>query len=357
MSGFFSRALSLSEDIISRLKSAPYPSPTFIRIEKDASSPSEAIGMKIPKDLAYFSIRVNELFLKEGRTFLDTYDPMLLVMSEFLHGGERVSVPFVVGSDLLRLPAGKLPPSLRFNDILVAGPHPFRGGNFAITVLLYKVQRDNYGKGLLKFVEGVSAAIGAPANMGLLTKVGNAFVDGLDTLLGMQGTVPIMGHRIEFDTTTIAGLSSACFLLTSAKKVDESLLRVTDGRLRVANGGGAQRDYQDADYVLYSLTANSRRSDESSLPFYPMRKQALNAVLSGEEGWKRAKATLLSIYQEMVSSDDLIPAESDELFEAFKAELLKARRTVQTTNMLSTKGDLLPADREKLNKATAVLDI
>ena len=118
-----------------------------------------------------------------------------------------------------------------------------------------------------------------------------------------------------------------------------------------------QLEYQDADYVLYSLTGNSRRSDESSLPFYPMRKQALNSVLAGEEGWKRAKATLPSIYQEMVSSDDLIPAEADELIETYKADLLKARTALQTTNALSTKGELLPADWKKLNRATAVLDI
>jgi hypothetical protein len=91
MSGVFSRALSLSEQVISRIKSHPYAAPTLIRIRKDACSPSGTIGTKIPKDLAYFSIRVNELFLKEDRTFLDTHDPMLLVIREFLHGGERIS--------------------------------------------------------------------------------------------------------------------------------------------------------------------------------------------------------------------------------------------------------------------------
>jgi esterase/lipase superfamily enzyme len=355
MSGFVSRALSLSEQVISRIKSAPYAAPTLIRIRKDACSPSEPIGTKIPKDLAYFSIRVNELFLKEGRTFLDAYDPMLLVISEFLHGGERISVPFVVGAEMLQLPTEKVPSALRFNDILVAGPHPFRGGNVALSVILYKVQRDNYAKGVMKFVEGVSSAIGIPANIGLLTKVGNAFIDGLDTLLGMQGTVPIMGHRVEFDTATIAGFSSACFLLTSETRIDESLLRVTEGRLSVLSADGVQQDFRNADYVLYSILGNSRRGDESSLSFYPMRKQALNSVLSGEEGWRRAKATLLSMYQEMVSSDDLISAEADELFETYKAELLKAREKLQTTKALSTKVELLPADREKLNRATAIL--
>jgi hypothetical protein len=69
------------------------------------------------------------------------------------------------------------------------------------------------------------------------------------------------------------------------------------------------------------------------------------------------EAILLSMYQEMVSSDDLISAEADELFETYKAELLKTRERLQTTKALSTRAESLPADREKLNRATAILDI
>jgi hypothetical protein len=89
------------------------------------------------------------------------------------------------------------------------GPHPFRGGNVAVSVILYKVQRDNFAKGVMKFVEGVSSAIGIPANIGLLTKVGNAFIDGLDTLLGMPGTVPVMVTQLERRSPSPASNSRA----------------------------------------------------------------------------------------------------------------------------------------------------
>jgi hypothetical protein len=136
-----------------------------------------------------------------------------------------------------------------------------------------------------------------------------------------------------------------------------SFLRVADGRLTVVDKDKTERKYQEADYVLYSLSSVSRRSDESSLPFYSMRKKALESVLTGDEGWKRAKSTLLSIYQEMITSDDLIKSEADELFGKYKAELLEAREVLRTTTMLSTKDEVLQANRDKLNEATAVLEM
>lgn len=358
MADFFAQVLTLSEQLVQRIRSAPYQAPSLITIRSDAYTPAEAIGEKIRKDNAYFSIRVNELFLKDGRSFLETYDPMLLVMTEFLHGGKKVTIPFVVGAELLKLPSAlQSIGSVRFNDILVCGPHPFRGGNVAVSVFLYKVQRDNYAKDFLRFVEGVSSSVGVTANVELLTKIGGSLVDGLETLLKTKGVVPIMGHRIEFDTTGIDGLSSAAFLLTSADSVDEASLRVTNGRLMVVpNADAAPRNFQDADYVLYTLSRVQRRNDESSLPFYPMRDKALEAVLSGDEGWKRAKATLLALYQEMITSKDLVKPETDELFERYKSELLEARAVLKSTDMLSTKDDTMSSDRAKLNEASAGLD-
>jgi hypothetical protein len=282
MSGYFPRALAFSESIISRIERAPYSAPTLISINKDACKPSYAIGEKIAKDVAYFSIRVNELFLKDGRSFLDTYDPMLLVVSDFLHGGVRANVPFVVGADQLKLPATlPSPGSLRFNDILVCGPHPFRGGNLAISIILYKVQRDNHAKDFLKFIESLSSAIGPTANLELLTRVGNAFIEGLDTLLKTKGTIPIMGHRIEFDTTSIAGLSSSVFLLTSDTKINESSLLETPRRTAAVDGLQIATLIGDLSRKVTILTADIAHEEaraevrDLSDPAYPVLARSL----------------------------------------------------------------------------------
>jgi hypothetical protein len=243
------------------------------------------------------------LFLKEGRSLWDTFDPMVVMVTEFVYGDKKLSVPFVVGSGLFGQQPGRLPHGLLFNDILAAGPHPFRGGNVAISLVLYRVKRDNYAKGILKVVESISSAVGIPANIGFLTKVGDAFIDGLEALLNLQDTVPIMGHRVEIDTSTTDGLPSSYWMLTSETNITSSQIVVENGRLAIQGINGIRQPFSSSDYVLYSLTGSSRRGDESTLPFYPLRKQALESVLSGEEGWKRSKATLLSMYGQMAASE------------------------------------------------------
>jgi hypothetical protein len=335
---------------IERLRKAPYPVPTLTQIPPAQCLPAGTAGTKIPKDEAYFSLRINEVSLESGRTDWNTFDPMAVVLTEFVYGNKVISVPFVVGSDLFKQANHRLPHGLLFRNILACGPHPFRGGNVAISLVLYKVKRDNYAKGLLKFIQGVSSAVGAPADIGMLTKVGEALVDGLDTLLNMSDTVPLLGQRLELSTATIAGLTSTYWLLSDQKDLKPENVKVENGEVFL-NEPGQQR-LPPTDYVLYSIEAQSRRGDESKLPFYPMRKQAFDAVPSGDEGWTRAKALLLAMYTEMMTSDDIVAAEAEDLFEKYKAGLLLARDKQQKSAMLT-----LGEKEKQLDAAAAIMEL
>lgn len=337
-------------ELIERIRKAPYPLPNLVQIPVAQCFPAGTAGTKIAKDEAYFSLRINEVSLESGRNDWNTYDPMVVVISEFLYGDKIISVPFVVGSDLFKQANQRLPHGLLFRNILTCGPHPFRGGNVAISLVLYKVKRDNYAKGLLKFIQGVSSAVGTPADIGTLTKVGEALVDGLDTLLDMSDTVPLLGQRIEISTASIAGLSSAYWLLSDQKELNTANVKVENGQVFKNDDG--QTPIPATDYVLYSLEAQSRRGDESKLPFYPLRKKALDAVSGGEEGWTKAKATLLAMYTEMVTSDDLISAEAEELFEKCKAALLAARKRQQDSAILKFEPKHEPA-----HSALSIMDL
>jgi hypothetical protein len=318
--------------------------------------PTNTVGIKIPKNAGYFSVRVNELFLKEGRSLWDTYDPMLIAVTEFLYDETRISVPVVISSELLKQRSNQTPHALLFNDVLIAGPHPFRGGNIALNLILYKVKRDNFAKSTVRFVEGVSSAIGIPADVAFLTKVGSAFVDGLEALIDLADTVPLFGNRIEIDTSKISGLTSSCWLLTPTGGLPFGDLNVENGRLLIGQEN-SRRKFDSQDYVLYSLLGCSRRANESSLPFYPLRQLALDSIPSGEEGWKRAKALLLTLYQQMITSPDLTSDEAEELFEKYKSELLNARDTLLKTTALSPSRKQPSAKTTRLNDATKVLDL
>ena len=94
------------------------------------------------------------------------------------------------------------------------------------------------------------------------------------------------------------------------------------------------------DYVLYSLSAATRRTDESTLPFYRLYERAIqDAFRAGDDNWKAAKATFSEVWQQMIVSPDLIPEQAEELFEAWKAKLLQEKQRGEATRLLSSGAD------------------
>jgi hypothetical protein len=307
---------------VSRLRSGPLPLPTVTQIPPRNCLPQGVAGREIEKDRSYFTVQINELYLAEGRSWWATFDPMVLVIVDFVYGRQTISIPKFIGPNLIDQKLGKVPHGFLINDIAVAGPHPFRGGRLGISVILYKVKKHDYATGLLKFVEEVSSSIGIPADMATLGKVGGAVLQGVETLLELGDTTPLAGHRIEIDGASINGLVSSFSALIAGQAVPPSSLRVEDGRLLVETAAGTDK-FAQSDYVLYSLVGMTRRGDERTLPFYSLLEQSLNAALSAEEaGLKRAKAGLLTLYQQMVASPDLTSAETDALFDSYQKDMV-----------------------------------
>ena len=345
---------------VEKLRSSPMPLPTVSEIAHDRCLPSGVAGREIVKDNGYFTVWLNELFLAEGRNWWATYDPVAIVITEFGYGTGRVSVPIVVGPNLISAKNPGVPHGIVLRDTCVAGPYPFRGGNVAITVILYKVKHQDYARGLLRFVESLSSAIGTPADIGMLAKVGGTVLDGLESLLNLGDTVPVAGHRIEIDTSTVSGFVSSYTALIAERDVDMSQLRVEERRLLLQQSDGETARFEKADYVLYSVLGRERRGDESTLPFYHSFLQARNAAMvNNPDNWKRAKAMLLAIYEQMVLSPDLTLRQADALFDSYREDLLAIRKRAQAVHAMPL-GQQPPrpdARETRMNNATSVLDL
>lgn len=345
---------------LGKLRSGALPLPTVASIPPTQCMPAGVVGREIVRDRAYFKLYINELFLAEGRSWWATYDPVVLVITEFVYDKGRISVPMIVGPSMIQQKMGSLPHGVVLHDTRVAGPYPFRGGPVAVTVILYKVKHHDYARGLLRFVEGVSSAVGVPADLGTLTKVGGAILDGFETLLDLGDTVPVAGHRIEIETSTMRGFVSSFSALISEGGVDVSRLRVQDGRLQVVGPNGDAKKYDAVDYVLYSIVGSDRHGEERTLPFYAVYDQAMTAALTDDENsWKRAKSTLLSLYQQMVLSADLTGDETDELIQKYRNDLQKRREDSKRISAMPLGEAPRPRDarQDRLDKATSVLDL
>lgn len=341
-------------ELAKKLWSSPPPLPTILDLGAQQDSPFGS-ERSIVKDEAYFSVAINQLYLAEGRRLWATYEPMVLVIADFLYGQGATSVPAVIGPAQIKSKVTELPHGLVFNDINAIGPHPFRGGTVGLTVILYRVKRSDYAINLLKFLEGVCSAAGVPADVSLLTKIGEPLVGGLNSLLELGDTEPVLGHRINVDSGTLRGFRATSRAVIAGEQSGKQFLQSED-RLYIATPTG-KAEYKDSDFVLYSINKREVRDDDRSLPFYGLFVDALAAAAAGDdESWKRAKSTLLALYQQMTTSSDLIPRQVEELFGAYKNLAVKKREAARDASLLSH-GARETKDRARaLNAAARLLD-
>lgn len=332
MSGVFETV----SHIWSEMRAGRQPLPTVTTIPPDHCRPADTVGYPISRDQMYFTVRINEMHLAENRQWWSIYDPLVVVVTEFNHGQERVAIPTVIGPNLIRKQAPSDRP--RYGAVLldarVTGPHPYRGGDLDVSVSFYQVQRANHARSLLKVVDSLSGSLGGTGDLPLIAKTGGALLEGVEGLLGLEETNYLAGHRIAMAISPLdpftAGFSA---LIAPPAPKDDVSLRVEDRRLYIAANGGV-RPYRDSDFVLLSITGMEVRGDENLLPFYPLKVDALTAVWDGDDGVKRGKANLIAAYQQMRRSPDVTAAEASRLFDAWLQEFeAEKKRAEQVRSM------------------------
>ena len=335
------------------IAAAPPPTTAVINLPSGSVNPPFEAGAKISREVDYFTITINEMYLTKGREFWSTYDPLVFVSVDFIYGGQKINVPALIGPNALK-EKQELPHGFIINDIRVVGPHPFRGGSVSLSVILYKVRNKDYAKRVLQFAEGVTKAISVPAGIELVTKVGGTLLDAFETLVSMGDSVPVTGHRVEIDGNTTRGFASQYTALLASNNQEGEKLTVSDSRLLDGRG----QPYRDNDYVLYSISRNEFRNEESTLPFYSMVDEINKAALSNDaESWSRAKAELITLYQKMLSSPDLTTREADLLFEKYKQTMFDLRKRAELVGMMSndSKG-IKPEGTAKLDRLVQDLE-
>ena len=107
----------------------------------------------------YFTIRVHEFFLAKSAEWWNSYDPLVLVTADFVYGTNRISVPSIIGPDLIKRIAGSAKFGIVLNDIRVVGPYPYRGGDVDLSVSLYAIERQDYAVSLLNVIDRIAISV------------------------------------------------------------------------------------------------------------------------------------------------------------------------------------------------------
>jgi hypothetical protein len=272
----------------------------------------------------YFQVVLNEIHLKAEREWFSTYDPLVFVVSEFSYAQETQVVPFLVGPTLFEQKYGREAPlGAVLEDTRVAGLHPFRGGRFALALMLYRVERRNYAREVLSLVEQAAGILKLALPLDTPLKVAEFALDGFELLLGLQETQAVAGRRVEFGGAHTP-LRQAYFALIDDSDVSTESLSVNSGRLQHAATG---KPYRDTDYVLCSIERLSEdRDDVDSLPFYPLwERVAEDAIRPTEEAWESAKGNMLTLAQTLFESPDLTEAQAERLIADYQTRMSRRR--------------------------------
>lgn len=312
------------------IRKGQQPLGRLVRIADERCLPLGAAGQLIKREDMYFSVRVNQMELDENRWFDVTYDPLVVVVTEFLYGGVRVAIPSVIGPSLIQtaIPAGPPRYGTVLNDTRVTGPHPYRGGDVDISISFYRIKRSSMVDAILGIVESLSRAAGA-GQLIALAQTGKPLLEGVRALAGVRDTEYLAGQRISVAISGVLPLKTQFLALLMPSEGPEAAapaLSVQERRLFAPDDDGALTPYAGSDFVLCSIEGSRQREDESMFPFYALKRQAIAAVSKGEDGLKLAKADLIAAYQQMQESADLTKSQVRELFDAWVAEFKEAKR-------------------------------
>jgi hypothetical protein len=329
--------------------------------------PAGQVLTKLPQPNAvqpnknYFAVIVDELFLADARQWRKTYDPMVLAITEFTHAGKDTTLPFVVGPTLLgNIPGTKVravPEGMLYRGTGVAGLHPFRGGKVTSTMVLCQVQRNDHARDVLKVVESVAGAVPFGHELGTYTKLTGTLLDGMDTLLGLQETMPLVGVRKEFPYDLGEAVRNAYYALIDGPEQDYpmSQLWVRDGGLLKGPDEKRLKAVRTASYVLFSTRVAPTTSDVTKLPQAAVAESLVKrAVSKDDRDWKSVKSELLVLYRDLLTAPALTRDQAKAWYKEIETEVVEAH---QAAAAILNLGPEETAVRDELRDAVSILDL
>jgi hypothetical protein len=271
-------------------------------VEKSGAITSAGDGPTAPTafvpDEHYFQVRVNEMFLVNQREWFKDYDPIAFVTTEFLYQDQSEALPFVVGPSMMQNFQSTTPTGMIFANTGVAGPHPYRGGALKLTMILGRIERTDYARRFLGWIDNATKIFDFATALGAYLKVGNLILDGIEALTGNGGNNLLAGLRNEINPDAGDTFIPGYYALIDQPGVKPEELWVRDNQLYC---GGAEADlkpFRNADYLLYSIMQTAERTDLIKLPYYSdyERVIGLAAQSTTEDQWKATKANMSALF-------------------------------------------------------------
>jgi hypothetical protein len=305
----------------------------------------------------YLQIIISEMFLANQRQWYARYDPMAFVASTYIYGNSQETFPKVVGPSLLKDLEQPIPLGMIFKNTPASSLHPYQGGEFAMTVVLNAQQRQNNADKLLRVVESLSRVMDPTGTVAMYAKLASTLLDSVEELIGLGQTNPVVGCRLGFNPAVGQTLTPGYLALIDEDeaRIDPSQFWLKDSQLLCGRDASSARPYRDNDFVLLKIAQGTQRSDERTLPFYPLWETTQDLAARPEPHyWNEAKANFNALKRAMLVSPDVTRPDALRLLNGYLARLKDLRTEAVMESELGH--EALPQDEVEMQRMTAQIN-
>jgi len=319
----------------------------------------------------YIQVRLCRMYIRDSREYWKLYNPLGIVVTDFLYGRDRETVPSFVDNRILQSIESYLEGQyVDFRNTRVIGPIPYSGDDFGLFLGLFRLEVDDLAENLFRALETVVKAFDA-TSLSRYLEIAKPLSEGLSDLLNLKQIGLRFGIRDvyndkEGDTHQLRQMYIA-YVGCPKETIPTKMLWVKDGCLYIGENKDATRELDKYDYCLIKIESLPHRNDYKTLPFYPIWEDVQGLLIAGNVNsadWKK-----IELHQQIATSPDLTEEHREMLIKMFETRYLKlasekikkkatARRYVRgALDTVSSRGAQLLLDaRASLQETAALAD-
>jgi hypothetical protein len=308
-----------------------------MRVPDDQILDGEMVSQCIEPDRAYFEIRLCQMFIRDARVFARSFVPLTVAVTEFIYGGTKAVVPFIVGKQVLQsveqYVSGE---NVEYSNTSIVGPIPYMGAKVALFIGLYRTQVSDMSKKLFGLLGAILSKFDA-TGLSRYLDIAGPLGAGLGDLLGMREVEFLLGKRDEFDgadgQSSVFRSGYLVYLNGTAEQLMGRTLYVRSNSLYVGVDKSRVERFNACDYCLVKIERIAERGDYTALPCHKLWVGTKELIW--QDQIDKAKSSFVALVQELARSPDLTTTHRYLLMQAYKANFEVELQTRLTTTTFS----------------------
>jgi hypothetical protein len=304
----------------------------YCRVPDDQVLDAGYTSRTFERDQAYFTISLSRMFLADARRLWQGIAPLTIAAAEFQYAGQRETVPFVVGKDLLASVQAYLKDqNVDYRNTKILGPCPYTGGDVSLFIGLFQTPASSPSTEFFGLLGNIAGAFQLTSLSGYLP-VAKVVTAGLGRLLGLSGTNLRVGARDEFNGEPDGGKPfREGFLAYVNCSADElgAPLWIRDGELLYGATRDSARPVTRYDHCLVKIEWHGQRNDYTSLQFHASWNKARELIWEGQG--EKARSVFLDLVRQVAGSPDLTAPHRTAMLSVYRANFEAELESYRTT--------------------------